>query len=612
MFLNRGDYMENQQLWKQFISGNMIAADTLDTKIAESWKFCSRAEVDPYLTKPQKILSTAELLDKQQQYRNLIKVVRDQIKMVESSFVLEKPVFILTDEIGNILWRAGNIQAKEHANEFYFREGTMWTELNVGTNAIGIALRTKRDEHVTSEEHYAYESRQWSCSASPILDEEGNVLGVLDISTLHNDSAKDALLLLTLLTQRISNILIREDLERQKELLQYCMLHQSNELLCDTHFKLVSVPEKDSNRFELGSNVHEYIDTKTIYKSEKIYFKNKLIGYKMKIFTKNPKTNRNYYPGVPTANKAYSKFLDRVLRIAGSSLPIHLFGESGTGKEVLARTIHYNSAVKDGPLVAINCGAINQNLLESELFGYAPGAFTGSNAKGQKGKIEQADGGTLFLDEIESMSSQMQTALLRVIEEKKIVPINGKPCKVSFCLITASNQDLKTLVQQKKFREDLFYRIYVCPVQIPPLRERKEDIRQLIAAFCKKKSWYLNWQEELYDISCTYSWYGNIREFNNFLERLYLFYELQQPTEEQIRQLIEAGALSPSNQKKEIDPIPSDANHSLPLRNKSTEAKKLQETLESNHYHISKTATELCISRTTLYRKMKKYGLNRD
>ncbi|WP_057745372.1 sigma-54-dependent Fis family transcriptional regulator [Liquorilactobacillus capillatus] len=602
--------MQNQQLWKQFISGNRFAADMLDTKIAESWKFCSRAEVDPYLSKPQKILSAAELLNKQQQYSKLIEIVKEQIKRIESSFILEKPVFILTDENGNILWRDGNLQAQEHANEFYFREGTMWTELNVGTNAIGIALRTKRDEHVTSDEHYAYASRQWSCSASPILDEEGDVLGVLDISTLYNDSAKDALLLLTLLTQRISNVLIREELERRKELLQYCVLHQPNELLCDTHFKLVSVPEKDSERFELGSDIHNYIDTKTIYKSEKIYFKNKLIGYKMHIFTKSPHPNKFYYPGVPTANKAYSQFLERILKLASSNLPIHLFGESGTGKEVLARTIHYNSAVKEGPLVAINCGALSQNLLESELFGYAPGAFTGSNAKGQKGKIEQADGGTLFLDEIESMSSQMQTALLRVIEEKRVVPINGEPRKVSFRLITASNRDLRSLVQQKKFREDLFYRIYVCPVQIPPLRERKEDLQQLITAFCKKKKWHLSWQDELYAISQTYSWYGNIREFNNFLERLYLFYELQQPTSTQIRQLIEAGAICGSKEPTgETAGLTKVAEHTLPLQSQSKEVKKLQKVLEQNHYHISKTAAELCISRTTLYRKMKKYGL---
>lgn len=601
--------MQNQQLWENFITGNQLAADTLDTKIAESWKSCLQAEVDPYLIKPQKILSAAELFNKQQQYGKLIEVVREQIKMVEVNFILEKPVFILTDETGNILWRAGNLQAQEHANEFYFREGTMWTELNVGTNAIGIAIRTKRDEHVTSDEHYAYASRQWSCSASPILDEEGNVLGVLDISTLHNDSAKDALLLLTLLTQRISNILIREELERRKELLQYCVLHQPNELLCDTHFKLVSIPEKDSEHFELGSDIHNYIDAKTIYKSEKICFKNRLIGYKMHIFNKLSQANKAYYPGVPTANKAYSQFLKRVLKFAGSNLPIHLFGESGTGKEVLARTIHYNSAIEDGPLVAINCGALNQDLLESELFGYAPGAFTGSNAKGQKGKIEQADGGTLFLDEIESMSMRMQTALLRVIEEKRIIPINGESRKVSFRLVTASNRDLRVLVQQKKFREDLFYRIYVCPVQIPPLRERKEDIRQLIAAFCKKKKWKLSWQDELYSISCTYSWDGNIREFNNFLERLYLFYELQQPTDTQIRQLIEAGMLSAGIQGKAADTFLGTAKHGLSLKSKSEEAQKLQQVLEQNHYHVSKTAAELCISRTTLYRKMKKYGL---
>lgn len=604
--------MQDQQLWKQFIAGNEFVANTLETRIAESWKICSRAEIDPYLVRPQKILSASELLSKQHQYRNMIEVVKTQVGTVENNLKLNQPVFILTDEVGNILWRDGNLQAQEHANDFYFREGTKWTELNVGTNAIGISLRTKKDEHVALNEHYAHASRQWSCSASPILDEDGNVLGVLDVSTLHNDSAKDAFLLLTLLTQRIANILISADLERRKELLQYCMLHRSDELLCDTHFKIVSTPEKYAAHFKLGNDIHSYINSKTIYKSEKIYFKNKLIGYKVRIFSEPLRTNTFYYPGVPTANRAYSQFLQRILKLAGSSLPIHLFGESGTGKEVLARTIHYNSSVKSGPLIAINCGALNQNLLESELFGYAPGAFTGSNIKGQKGKIEQANGGTLFLDEIESMSRQMQTALLRVVEEKKVVPINGEPKKISFRLITASNQDLRVLVRRKKFREDLFYRIYVCPVQIPPLRERKEDIQQLITSFCKVKKWQIAWQKNIYSVSRDYPWYGNVREFNNFMERLYLFYEQQKPTIKQIRKLIEAGTIRNNDNEKEIPAVskrqPSDGEEQSETE-EIKEIKKLRRALEKNHYRISKTAAELHVSRTTIYRKMKRYKL---
>ncbi|KRM96772.1 transcriptional regulator AcoR [Liquorilactobacillus aquaticus DSM 21051] len=600
--------MHDQQLWKQFISGDEFVVNALDTKIAESWKLCSRAEIDPYLVRPQKILSASELASKQQRYKNLIEVTKKQIRLIENDLVLKQPVFILTDETGSILWRGGNIQAKEHANEFYFREGTKWTELNVGTNAIGIALRTKKDEYVSLNQHYAYASRQWSCSASPIFDEEGKLLGILDVSTLHNESAKDAFLMLTLLTQRISNVLMKEELERRKELLQYSALHQQNDLLCDTHFKLVSVPEKYLEYFDVGKDIHMYMDSKTIYKSEKIYFKDDVIGYKIHIFSDVSPQKKYYYPGVPTANKEYQQFLQQVLHLAGSNLPIHLFGESGTGKEVIAQTIHYNSKVKKGPLVAINCGAINQNLLESELFGYAPGAFTGSNAKGQKGKIEQAEGGTLFLDEIESMSAQMQTALLRVVEEKKIMPLNGVPKKVSFRLVTASNQDLRKLVLQKKFREDLFYRLYVCPIQIPPLRKRKEDIKQLIAAFCKSRRWRIDWQEEVYSISCAYSWYGNIREFNNFLERLHLFYEFQKPTREQLKKLIENGALLKKNNETPL--ISSErVRECAKEREQPGEADALRRKLEENHYHISKTAHDLNVSRTTLYRKMKKYGL---
>ncbi|GMA44719.1 hypothetical protein GCM10025853_21760 [Tetragenococcus halophilus subsp. halophilus DSM 20339] len=234
---------------------------------------------------------------------------------------------------------------------------------------------------------------------------------------------------------------------------------------------------------------------------------------------------------------------------------------------------------------------MNENLLESQLFGYAPGAFTGADSKGHTGKIEQADGGSLFLDEIDNMSKKMQTALLRVLEDQQVTRINGLPKKVDFRLITASNQDLKQAVVEQRFREDLFYRIFVGQLAIPPLRERLIDLRPLIQEFCTQKNWRINWQEEIFQAAKNYSWYGNVREFNNFLERLYVFYSSEQPSKQDICELIESGSLQVTDAK---------ANN---------EKQEIENALEKEKFHISNTAKRLGFSRATLYRKMKAHNM---
>lgn len=235
-------------------------------------------------------------------------------------------------------------------------------------------------------------------------------------------------------------------------------------------------------------------------------------------------------------------------------------------------------------------------MLESELFGYAPGAFTGANQEGHVGKILQANGGTLFLDEIDSMPWKMQTALLRVLEEKQVVPLNGQPQPVDFRLVSASNQDLRKRVLAKEFREDLFYRIYVGKLSIPPLRERLEDLLPLVDRFCEKRQWQIAWKERLLQIARTYHWPGNIREFNNFLERLYIFYVEEEPTNEQILELITLGILS----EKETKPQESIENQ---------EREEILKALKSQHYHVTNAAKSLGISRATLYRKIKEYHI---
>jgi Transcriptional regulator containing PAS, AAA-type ATPase, and DNA-binding domains len=219
------------------------------------------------------------------------------------------------------------------------------------------------------------------------------------------------------------------------------------------------------------------------------------------------------------------ELLKTALRLSQVDSTVLLLGESGVGKEVIATTIHARSHRKEGPFIAVNCGAIPADLLESELFGYEKGAFTGANREGKSGMFELANGGTLFLDEIGDLPKDFQVKLLRAIQEREIMRVGGsKPRPINVRIIAATNHDLENLVREGKFREDLYFRLNVVPLDIPPLRERKEDIIPLIYSFKNKfsKAYEINKDimPEVYDILLQYQWPGNVRELENVIERL--------------------------------------------------------------------------------------------
>lgn len=589
------------EIWKRFIKGDENALYDVPNRIAISWKTCYFNQIDPYLNKPKKIFTTSELKNRKQKKQELIRLVQTEITQIKGILQIKKPLFIMTDENGAIIWRDGNHQAKDFANDIFFREGSRWTEMDVGTNAIGLALKTKKEEVVSSEEHYSVASRNWSCAAAPIVDMENNVLGVLDVSTYQNNSAKESIFLLSAITQKISNYIFKYELEQKQALLTYAArrIEKSKEILCDTTYKVINMPEDYEDIFKWNENIYQYLKKDMLFDKKEIFFEGKLIGYRFIIHYIPESQASFYHAGVETKNENYSAFLTQAITLAKSHLPIHIFGESGSGKEMVARTIHFNSKEKSGPLVAINCGALNEALLESELFGYEAGAFTGANIHGYKGKIEQASGGSLFLDEIDSMSSKMQAALLRVLEDKQVTPISGQPKKVSFRLITASNQDIRKKVIEKSFREDLFYRIYVGKLVVPPLRERIEDLWPLIEDFCKKKNWSISWKNSIFQAAKEFPWPGNIREFQNFLERLYVFYPYTSPSKQQIEELITSTEVEGGNLK-----LAEREGMKMNIR------EELKQALEKEHYHMTNTAKRLGISRATLYRRMREYGLD--
>lgn len=231
------------------------------------------------------------------------------------------------------------------------------------------------------------------------------------------------------------------------------------------------------------------------------------------------------YSEIVSKDKGFLEILNYTETISGNDSSVLITGESGTGKEVIARKIHFSSPRKNNPFIKLNCGALNENLLESELFGHEKGAFTGA-VKNKKGRFELADKGTLFLDEIGDISPSMQVKLLRVLQENEFERVGGEETiKVNVRIIAATNKDLKKMITKNEFREDLFYRLNVLPVHLPPLRERKTDI-ELLADFFLKKFATKNSKEKIeldnksVELLSSYSWPGNIRELENLMERL--------------------------------------------------------------------------------------------
>jgi len=293
--------------------------------------------------------------------------------------------------------------------------------------------------------------------------------------------------------------------------------------------------------------------------------------------------------------------LETAKKVAPFDTTVLITGESGTGKEMIARFIHKHSIRKEKPFVAINCGAIPPDLLESELFGYKKGAFTGANTD-RKGLIEEAEGGTLFLDEIGELPLNLQVKLLRVLQENEIKPLgSSKPKKINVRFITATNRNLKKMVEEGKFREDLYYRINVLPIHIPPLRERKEDIIPLAQFFIKKycskygikpKTLLPKAKEKLLSLSFE----GNVRELENIIERSVLIYEGNQiediPVSVSERYTFNGG-IKPFKQAKE-----------------EFEKNYLKNLLKQVSSNIAKASKVSGITRAQIYRMIKKYNIH--
>lgn len=606
---------------------------------------------------PTKILKGEEASNNIRQNEELIRTSGTFIKSLYDFLRDSGFVIVLTDRDGCILSIIGDDEILKAAKKMNMVIGAYMDEKNIGTNAMGTAIKEDVPIQISAKEHFITAYHKWTCSAAPVHDFEGNIIGTLNLTGNSDLVHPHTLGLVVAAVRSIENqIKIDRTSKYLNEAYSYMKaimnsfsygifavdllgnIKSVNETAC----AMISIQKENTIDRSMNEIINSWNDISNLVLSNKIYRDEevnisinnkgrfllsvydikdddeKIIGMVVTIKEMQSIYNLvNKYTGM-RARYTFNNLIgnsDEIRRVieygkavAFSPSTILITGESGTGKEVLAQSIHNFGDRKDAGFVAINCGAIPKNLIESELFGYDDGAFTGAKKGGHPGKFELANGGTLFLDEIGEMPIDMQVSLLRVIQEGCITRIGGnKYIPINVRIIAATNKDLKNEIEKGNFRKDLFYRLSVIPIVIPPLRERKDDIELYIKYFLQIKSLKLN--KSVIDLNSTiykqmmdYDWPGNIRELENYIEHIVNLDG--KPTIDILNPKHRENSIDFYKEKKENNLEKDIFNLSIVEKNTITKC-----VFESNG-NISRAADCLGISRNTLYSKIKQYKIN--
>lgn len=619
---------------------------------------------------PSQILSDQAFKLSRERNQRLISIAGPFVQLLHE-FVAESGfIILLTDEKGFILEMAGHKEILEEIKPYNLIPGASMSEESTGANAISIALHENSAIQVTGEEHYIEVFHNWSCSAAPIHDERGNVMGCLNISG-YKDKVYPHILGLIVASVKAIEFQLKSSFSEKRQKEAYSFVSQILNTLefgvlgTDITGKIRRVNDITSKLLRLpaeqieNKNLEDFItDWPRLFARVK---KNEIIldeEVQMNRFGVRDTFNMSVYPltgsdGIINGSVVTLRDMKRVYKmvnkytgmearynfddligesdemkriieycknISDSPSTVLIQGESGTGKEVLAQSIHNYSSRRDNGFVALNCGAIPETLIESELFGYTEGAFTSAKKGGKPGKFELANGGTLFLDEIGEMSTDMQVKLLRALQERAITRVGGeKLIPVDVRIIAATNRNLLQEIKKGKFRQDLYYRLSVIPVYIPPLRKRREDIPMLINFFLNLKSVKLRKQlpdmdNRLFKKLVYYDWPGNVRELENFIEKyVNLDGNLRLADEFLSADVHQAEYGNEQETQSEYEQKPEDITVKDPSSVVSLielEKDAIQRAVEIYNRNMTKVAKALGISRNALYQKIKKYGLD--
>ena len=642
--------------------------EMLDNAIGHSWNRCvNDYRLDPSRMYAPTVVDSEALKDRQAQHDELVAIADAEMESLYDQISGSGYALLLTDASGIILCEKLDPAMRKPFRAAGLMVGADWSEQHEGTNGIGTCIAEQRAVTVHRADHFRSRHIGLSCPGAPVRDPSGDLLAVLDASTVGSHDTRGSQMHTMALVNLSANMIEKCLFLRRHQKVTVLRFHSRPELVNLMHDGALALAEdgtvlaadetatrllgatgrRDLTRRPLSEifdvRLEELLSSASVSRQAiwpvrdlrrgRRFFVSVHDGRQQRQMAEQPinaRGDRIYVqaPALPAAlpqgmslddvagqDPQMLRNIRSARRVANSEVSVLIQGPTGSGKEVFARALHLASRRAANPFVAVNCAAIPDTLIESELFGYKAGAFTGARKEGMKGKVLQASGGTLFLDEIGDMPLMLQTRLLRVLEEHEIVPLGAEaPIKVDLRVICASHRKLREMIERGEFREDLYYRLNGITLELPSLAERG-DKEQLLRHYLKTEAGEHQpaaIDPGAFDKLMAYSWPGNIRELRNVVRTALAICEggivqvLDLP-----REIREHAA--PADVLASPLPVASSLSLPLPVRPgnalEAAEREALLRAIEQNRWNMSHTAASLGMSRNTLYRKIRHHDI---
>ncbi|NLP62776.1 sigma-54-dependent Fis family transcriptional regulator [Paraburkholderia sacchari] len=661
--------------------------------IVRSWTRClNDYGLDPDACRPPPVLTSAELAQRRERLADLIGCAKLEMTTLYQQLGDADLAVVLSDADGVILHLVSSASFAEQVEDWGFCVGAVWNEREAGTNGMGTCLAEGEALAVRQHEHFFSRYAALTCSAAPVFDERGALAGVLDVTSRSQLQQQHSLVLVGMSRQMIENRLL-DARHTQAHMVHF---HSRPEFVNTLHAGKLTIDESGlvlgANRsalFQLGFGTLAEIAGKRITDLFNATLADLVARSVQSSFhpvalyrahapnrffavaqapLKQTAANIGRTTAQPVAAQDSQKpheseaavprraparhpgrascgprveFGDAHLasqlrlgeRVIDRGIAVLVRGETGSGKDVFANALHAASARRDGPFVAINCASLPEHLIESELFGYRAGAFTGAQREGRRGKVLQANGGTLFLDEIGDMPLALQARLLRVLEEREVTPLGSESAiKVDFQLISASHRDLAALVASGQFREDLYYRLNGVAVSVPPLRDREDKLELILHLLEQDNEVPPMLGRDARRILLASAWPGNVRQLRNVLRTAAALCEGPELTAAHLPAELVRGASLPAMQRGDASGYASgyaplatasdcdgnidqsdDGDEGCEPLNAILQAERdaLMGLLDTHRWNVSEVANALGVTRNTLYRKMRRVRIKR-
>ncbi|WP_407576230.1 sigma-54-dependent Fis family transcriptional regulator [Raoultella terrigena] len=554
-------------------------------------------------------LRSGELADLLASHSGLQQLTQPVVGALSRKVADLQSVVILSDASGLVLQTFGNMHAMQKAQSFALAPGNLWSESGRGTNAIGTALAIDDSCEIDGRQHFLTSNQDLYCAAIPIQSPDGQIAGVLDISGPAHFPHPHTLGWVKEAAKQIEYLWVKQSLHPQQWLMslhsQPQKLDSVEELLLVFSDNVLTAGNRLAMReLGLGSEQLGHITFQQLFPlltqtavtvPLPLTVRRQSYYYRLRAPTRSAVA----VSAPPTVDLPFAgpREGEKMVRLLNAGIALCIEGETGCGKEYVSRTLHQHSRWRSGKFVAINCAAIPESLIESELFGYQPGAFTGASKNGYIGKIREADGGVLFLDEIGDMPMLLQTRLLRVLQEKEVTPLGAsQSTPVNFAVICATHRNLAQRVADGEFREDLFYRLREFALAIPPLRgwpALPAFIQRLWQALDAGQR-RVQLSPDLLDNLARQPWPGNVRQLQSLMKVLL--------------------ALADDGARLEIDDLPAEYRAApapaAPRGLQQHDSQLIADTLTTYNGNVSKAAQALGVARSTLYRRAARSGRN--